>query len=303
MPLLLHEQLGLRLQKNDRNGFVVCRLHYTADPRKRSPEWRAAAAQGMSTAQFEQEFEINYTAKEGEKAFPEIFSRRSEIVLREGPYIDNEWPKDLPMWGGFDYGAKNPSAFTVYTVVDGVIYALWEMYGPCRNLNDFSELMKSCPYWLQLRYICYDPTMEGRRSHTAEGDIVSVLAQFQQRGIHKWVRGNNDETAWLSLMSKHWCGKEITFKILNTCPMLIDEFESATYITLSEHQLETQNYREALVDRHNHALDACKYFMNSGAAQAPPKPLHLPSMVASYGWSTGGPRAYQRSARSAEFVR
>ncbi len=266
---------------------MVCRLHHTADPRKRSEAWVAEAKRGMSTAKFNQEYNIDYSAHQGEKAFPEMTSKRSEIVVKEGPYIEG-WPPSLVMWGGFDYGSRNPSSFHVYTVVDGVTYAIWEMYGACKNIIEFSKAMLACPYWGQIRYIVHDPDMDNMKQRDmGTGDVTSVRAQFEKLGIRKWVKGNNDEQGWLSQMSKHWCGQEITFKILDCCPAMIDEFESATYVTMSDKQLEVQNYRESLVDRHNHTLDDCKYFMNSTAQKSSPRKLTIPPLVASYGWNTG----------------
>ncbi len=288
-PSTIHEQPGLRIWKNARNGFTIARLHFTADPRKRTPEWIAESKRGMSPAQWEQEFNISYNAFQGERAFPEIVTRRDEIVSKEGPYVDGLWPLDLPMWGGFDYGARNPSSFHVYTVVDGITYALWEMYGPCRNLISYAEEMKACPYWSQIRYIIHDPDMcNYKQRDMKSGDVSTVRSQFESLGITKLVKGNTDTTGWISTMRKHWCGKDITFRILETCPAMIHEFEHATYVTMTERQLETQNYKEALVDKQNHTLDDCKYFMNSGAASTRPRPAKSPTpLVAAYGWGGG----------------
>jgi hypothetical protein len=285
MSTTLHEQQGLRIWKNARNGFVVCRLHFTADARKRSPEWEAAARQGMSEAKFRQEFHIDYGAHLGEKVFPEILSRREEIVCREGPYEFNQWPKSLAMWAGFDYGSKNPSSMHVYTIVDGVTYALWELYQPCKNIIEFIRAMKECPYWDQLRYIVHDPDMQNLKMRDMQsGAMTTVRSQFEQLGVHKWLAGNNNEQAWLVQMQKHWCGPEISFKILECCPRMINEFESATYVSMTEKQLETSNSREAIVDKNNHAMDDCKYFMNS---QPKARELTRPtrgSLVSSFGW-------------------
>jgi hypothetical protein len=281
----LHEQQGLRITKNAKNGFVVARLHYTADPRKRSPEWKAAARQGMSQAKFEQEFEINYDALLGERVFPEITDRRHEIVHRTGPYLDGVWPDHLPMWGGFDYGQKNPSSFHIYTIVDGVVWAIWEMYKPCRNITEFAEEMKQCPYWARVRYIAHDPDMDNLKIMTRGEGTTSVRRMFETLGVTRWLRGNNDEQAWLARMQKHWCGVDVTFKILDTCPMLIDEFAHATYVSMTERQLETQNYRETLVDKHNHAMDDCKYFMNSDAAPVV-RNVKLPNLLSAYSWGS-----------------
>lgn len=240
----------------------------------------------MSAARYRQEYEIDYDAHQGEKAFPEMQTRREEIVQREGPYIDGVWPIHLPMWGGFDYGSRNPSSFHVYTVVDGVIWAIWEMYGPCRNILDFVQSMKACPYWNQIRYIVHDPDMGNLKQRDMKtGEVISVRSQFERLGVTRWLPGNNDEAAWLLQMQKHWCGEEVTFRILSSCPHLIEEFEGATYRNMTDRQLETQNYIEQLVDKRNHSLDDCKYFMNSTAQRSSPRPIRLPSLVAGYGWS------------------
>lgn len=294
MPKLLHEQTGLKIVSNEHNGFTVCTLHYTADSRKRSPEWRAAAKKGLKQAEFEQEYEIIYDAYMGQKVFPEIKARRSEIILHEGPYQDNDWPKNLQMWGGFDYGANNPSAFIVFTIVDGVTYAIWEMYQPCRNIISFTEAMKACPFWDQIRWLVHDPDMDNlKQRDMATGGVTSVKRQFEQLGITKWVRGNTDEQAWLVKMSQHWSTEMPTFKIMDSCPNLIDEFESATYVSMTDRQLETQNYKETMVDKHNHALDATKYFMNVGVAQVS-KPFKYLNVAASYGWGGGTAKSIYR---------
>jgi hypothetical protein len=281
MPNLLHQQKGLRIVQNDKNGFIVVTLHYTADPAKRSSLWKKEAAQGMSHAKFAQEYEIDYTALFGEKAFPEVKERRMEICVKS-PFLE-DWPRDLPMWGGFDYGAKNPSSFHVYTVVDKVIYALWELYEPCKNIIEFAKKMKECPYWRQLRYIAADPDIANlKHRDMTTGAATSVMHQFIQLGVTKLVPSTTDEQAWMATMRRHWQAQEVTFKIVeDSCPHMIAEFEDATYVTMTDRQLETQNYREQLVDRKNHALDDCKYFMNSQPSFRSTK-VTLPNLVKSY---------------------
>ena len=284
VPQLIHEQQGLKIVKNIRNGFIVASLYYYADPAKRSAEWKRAAAQGMSKSKFEQEYEINYSAMFGEKVFPEIKSRSTEIIVPTGPYIDDQWPTDIPMYGGFDYGARNPSSFHVYAIFDSIIYAVWELYEPCKNIIEFAEKMKACPYWNQLRYISSDPSIfDLHQRDMSTGMPSSVFDQLYQLGIHKLVKSSTDEAAWLAQMQKHWLGSEVTFKIHKRCYQMIDEFEQATYIQMSDRQLEGQNYKEKLVDKHNHALDDCKYFMNSRPSLKT-KRTTLPTPLTLYGF-------------------
>ena len=278
MAKILHEGLGIRVKKNDKNGFCVVTLHYTADPRKRSKAWLIEAKQGMAPAKFEQEYEISYTAMMGEKVFPEIKTRKKEIICT-CPFEDGEWPAHLAMWGGFDYGARNPSSFHVYTVWDGVVFAIWELYEPCKNILEFTKQMKACPYWNQIRYIMCDPDMGNlKQRNMTTGEATCVLQQFIEVGINKLVPGSQDEAGWLGLMRKHWGEEEVTFRIQENCSNMIREFEEATFVVMSDKQLETQNYREAMVDKHNHALDDCKYFMNS-APNVKARKLTLPVLV------------------------
>lgn len=262
MPQLLHESQGLKIVKNDRNKFCVVTLHYTADPNKRSPAWKAEAMAGLSAAKFAKEYEIDYEAMFGEKVFPEIVTNRERIIVRE-PYP--EFGRFLQFWGGFDYGIRNPSSFHIYTNIDGCIYVIWELYEQCKNIFEFAASMKACPYWDRIKYIAADPTMWDNRSHsTKTGMMMSVVDQFIEQGITKFIPGNNDEITWIGAMRQFWANPEDPlFRIVDTCPMMIKEFESAVFVSMTESAAAVKNYKEAIVDKDNHALDDCKYFINS----------------------------------------
>jgi hypothetical protein len=297
MPTLLHSQQGCSIVKNDHNGFTVVTLHYSADPKKRSPEWKREAAQGLSKAKFEQEYEISYDALMGERVFPEIKDRASDIIYAEGPFLEDHWPPDLPMWGGFDYGARNPSSFHVYTIHDKVLYAIWELYEPCKNILEFAQKMKDCPYWGQIKYIASDPDIFNLKQRDMKTGLpISVESQFRSLGVNKLLQGNTDEAGWIAQVQRRWQSPEVTFKIHASCRNMITEFESSTYVSMSERQLETQNYREAMVDKKNHSLDDCKYFMNS-CPNSNPRKVRLPGMVSQFSpWGTP-PSLYEWSKK------
>lgn len=283
MPKIIHQSKGLKIVQNDKNGFTVVSLHYTADPRKRSKEWEREARQGLSEAKFNQEYNIDYAAQMGEKIFPEVKSRQNEIIVQSGPFVDNAWPRDLPMWGGFDFGMRNPSSFHVYTIYDDVIYAIWELYKPCKNLIEFAKDLKACPYWDQIKYIACDPDIWNlKQIDSRDGGKTTIAQMFLQQGVSKFIQGNNNESSWIAAMQKYWMEPNpVGFKILTCCPMLIDEFECATYVQMSDRQLETQDYREAMIDKHNHALDDCKYFVNSNP-NIKSRKIKLPTLIGGF---------------------
>jgi hypothetical protein len=63
---------GLWEWDNLRNKFHVLRLHYLADPEKRTPEWKARALQGLDRRGWEREYEISFATGAGEPVFPEF---------------------------------------------------------------------------------------------------------------------------------------------------------------------------------------------------------------------------------------
>jgi hypothetical protein len=261
---VIHESRGLRIHRNPKNRFCVVRLHYTADPAKRSKQWLAEAKAGMHPAQFEREYEISYTALLGEKVFPEIGSYRDQII-RHPPFP--EWGKEQPFWAGFDYGARNPASFHVYTIDDGVIYSIWELYEPCKNIPEFCQKLKDCPYYSRLRYIASDPDVFSKKSHDKFGNPTSVGALMAEQGITKLIPGNNNEDTFIAEIRKRWADPEdITFKIYDTCVYQIREFEMAIYPMQSEKLLLASNAHERIQDKNNHALDDAKYFFNSRPA-------------------------------------
>jgi hypothetical protein len=261
-------------------------LHYTADPAKRSKEWKEEAAYGMIPEKFRREYEIDYTAVMGAKVFPEFGQRKKDIVVEE-PLPD--FGKDVRYWGGFDYGSRNPSSFHVYTIVDNIIYSVWELFRPCDNIPKFVEEMKTFPYWSKIRYIACDPDMIRGKQAQASGEQLSLMELFQRAGVHNMVAGNNNEDTWVASVRKHWFGTdEPTFKLFSSCHNQIREFEMAVYTNQSERQLLTQTYKEQIRNKDNHALDDCKYFMNSRPTQQAQFSTTYGNIVRSYS-QKGGP--------------
>jgi len=284
VPIILHEGTGLTIRKNDKNGFTVVTLHHTADPNKRSPDWRRESAAGMTPEKFAREYDIDYTAVMGAKVFPEFTTLRSDIIVT-GELPD--FGRGVRYWGGFDYGTRNPASFHVYTIVDGIIYVVWELFHPCKNIPEFVGEMQSFPYWDQIRYIAADPNLWAKTNPTEDGTLISIQDIFYRNGVRNLIRGLQDEEAWMAVMRGHWSSPDTTFKIFHTCPNMIREFETAIYVNQSEKQLLSTNYREALADIDNHSLDDCKYFINSKPTVQQQSTWKDPIMVSRFGPGRG----------------
>lgn len=270
VPEILHEQEGLVIRRNPKNKFVVARLHYTADPVKRTPEWEAEARMGIDSSTFEREYNISYTAMFGQKVFPQIHDYYSKIVIRhpDWPVI----PPEIVCWGGLDFGMRNPTSFHVYTVLkddDGSQYiaAIWEHFKPTDSAEQLAADLSKCPWWDRIRWIAGDPTLWHKDQMSASGYATSKASQLIESGLKKLIRGNNDEQRWVLSMRQHWADLELrkpTFRILDCCPNMINEFQRCIYVTMSDSQLRNNNFKEQLVDKNNHTLDECKYVLNAG---------------------------------------
>lgn len=256
---ILHESTGLTIHRNENNKFVVCTLYYFADPAKRREEWIRTAKAGMTPAKWNKEYEIDYLAQFGERAFPELVERRDEIIVTA-----RDFDTGGTFWGGFDYGARNPTSFHVYTWVDGCFYAIWELYKPCKSIREFAAEIKACPYYHRLKYIAADPSFFDARSHNADGIPDSVANLFIKEGVTKFIKGSQDEQTWMAIIRKHWEPRDPTFKICENCRMMVKEFEECTFQDYSNERMRQEsNFKEGIQDKNNHALDDNKYFFNS----------------------------------------
>lgn len=87
---------GVEVWRNPRNGFVVCDLHYTADPRKRSPEWRESIKRSMPARDFAMEYEKSWQTFEGRPVY-EDFNKNIHVGK---PLIE----PGIPLLLGWDFG-------------------------------------------------------------------------------------------------------------------------------------------------------------------------------------------------------
>ena len=73
---------GVQVWTNPLNGFHVVRVHYTADPETRSTDWAASARAGLPQRGWLREYEISWTAPEGEPVIPEFDPSRHIAIVR-----------------------------------------------------------------------------------------------------------------------------------------------------------------------------------------------------------------------------
>jgi hypothetical protein len=119
---------GFSVRKTPRNITHV-RIHYTADPNKRDPEWIKRAIQAMpSSKDARREYEIDWTSPAGDAYYPEFTLNGG----RDKYVVDIEGLIDGPIYRGWDFGFRHPAV-------------VWMQYSEAqRRLVIFRELM---PGW------------------------------------------------------------------------------------------------------------------------------------------------------------
>lgn len=81
-----------------KNGVHVARIHYTADPSKRSDEWKMREKKGTTTEGWEREYEINWTVSSEPKYYPE-FNYNLHVSQEQLKPMEGR-----PLIRGWDYG-------------------------------------------------------------------------------------------------------------------------------------------------------------------------------------------------------
>jgi hypothetical protein len=87
---------GIEVWRNPRNKFVICDLHYTADPAKRGEVWRRAVRDSMPIRDFLMEYERSWQTFEGKPVY-EDFNRTLHVGR---PVVE----PGIPLLLGWDFG-------------------------------------------------------------------------------------------------------------------------------------------------------------------------------------------------------
>lgn len=95
-----HPRPGVEQWTNPRNGLTVVKLHYSADPRKRTPEWKAEASRNMHPRAWRREYEIDWASPAGEPVVPEYVEAAHCRAF--------EWDRRLRLLRGWDFGYVSP---------------------------------------------------------------------------------------------------------------------------------------------------------------------------------------------------
>ena len=262
---------GLRSWKTRANVDVL-EVHYSADPKKdpdrEGAKWVDEAVRGYvggtESSGWQTEMEINYGAGGGDPVFP-------QVKIGTPIFIDSFQPHTIMdkmrFYAGYDYGARNPSAFVVWGIdKDNKAYAVWELYEPCTNISAHVEKIKRCPYWDRIEVIVCDPSIMSKTQQGA-ADIKTLGEIFEEHGL-SLTRGRRGQDVSIAQLfnADYWADPQNPDAfITKSCPSGMGEI---TDLRWAKHVSEALNVRknapESIRDKNNHWWDATATLFDYG---------------------------------------
>jgi len=281
---------GLRLRRTA-GGIAVARLHYSAHPLRdpdEHPEWKVQERRTYtSQAAWDREQEIVDEAGGGELVFADtLITHWNKIVI-----TDPVWRPD-PRWrveAGFDHGKTNPTALErAYIDYDGNIILCGEYYMPGLEIWQHAPVMKQMADIRKVAACYADPSIfpQTVQQTQVKGKPAERAKSFNELYIDQGIElfspfaGDRVDISFAGRVMAHWANldqREPSLKIVCRnfserpqpglhdwdCPNLLWEMMRTRRVKLTAQQLLNQNVAEAIVDKDNHATDACKYVVMS----------------------------------------
>jgi len=163
-------RVGVEQWENPRNGLVVCRLHYTADPAKRTPEWKTAAARNQHPRAWRREYEIDWTSPEGDPVIPEY---QDEKHTR-----DFLWDRSLRLLRFWDFGFVSPVALFAQLTLFGQLRVRRELCPFNTPLNQLWAMVQA----VTLELAGEESQLDGSSPYDVAGAALEEIEQVVPKG-------------------------------------------------------------------------------------------------------------------------
>jgi len=306
---------GLKTWVNEKNGFTVAMLHYTADPNKDpdrdGKEWFDKERKSYPIAFWNKEYEVDFSTKSGKLIFgSEFCDFNPKIHLINSFEID-----DAEFLLSLDFGQRNPTAAYVGAwTSDNVLYIVDEYYKPaipsvsCRDmLKQFSwvigdtegktmrEKRMMVDNAFQVKVI--DPTTQSKnRTKTIAGEEqqYSVIEEFYDNGFD-FEPGNNDWFSSITRLREYMkvdAGGETKIYIFkDKCPYLTWELQHYRYKENTEATDRLKNESESPVKKDDHGVDSLRYMIMT-RPYSPEQPERELTLIEKHIQSILKPRSY-----------
>lgn len=251
---ILYPMKGLELWENKKNRFTILQLHYTADPEKRSPEFKETIRASMPIRQYQMEYELNWESWEGLPVYPDW------DIIRHGSKEPIKPVLGLPLLRGWDFGLT--PACVVAQLQGSNLIILKEFTAINMGAERFSEIvLKECdkeyPAWpdrkKQWRDFI-DPSGAFRKD-TDEGTCAKILDEKGLQCIPGAIAWEERRTSVEHFLTKFTKEGPCFTVILGECPMLTRGFNGGYRYPEKAIEIEPAKIRP-IKNEYSHVHDA-----------------------------------------------
>jgi hypothetical protein len=260
-PIKRYPLEGIEVWQNPKNKFVVFQLHYTADPKKRNPEWLDNIRSAMTVSKFQQEYNLQWDTFLGKPVFPDFSERLHTTQERIQPELG------LPLILGIDQGLH--AACVVCQLQGNKFVVMDEIRAENMGAERFVEKVTNFlsihyPEWSNYDrdYLCYmDPSGFNKR----DVDERTYATVWIKRGFKRMFPGEMlwepRRTSVENYLIKQ--NKEGACFVLSkpNCPLLLRGFMGGYRYTDKAFEVEPLKARP-IKDDHSDVHDALQYAMS-----------------------------------------
>ena len=274
---------GVEIWKNPRNRFLVVDLHYTANPAKRSLEWRENIRSSMPSRDFAMEYEKSWQTFEGKPVY-EDFKPTIHIV-------DNLKPEPgLPILLGWDFGLTPACLLCQLNGRHLMIFKEFvEANGSIKKLSPvvMTYLRTEFLPWLhgEQNITSYVDPAGFQRAQTDERTCVDIMKESGFRkvlpGPVVWETRKTGVEDFLIKIYKEGAAMQINSE---GCPILIEGFNGGYRYPEKALEIEPTKVRP-IKNKWSHPHDALQYVVSGATALH--KQYKMDIQIPKYGFQIG----------------
>jgi hypothetical protein len=192
-PTIETPMTGITVRRNPGNRATVVDVHYTADPRKRTPEWKAAESAGQTEHGWQREYEMN----------DDLFAG---LPVLEGAYDEATMAKPAPLAldpkrpiiRGWDWGYTHPCVVLGQFFESRQLRIFRAWLGHYTDLEPFaSDVLRKCrERWPRMDFLDCGDFAGNQRKGTGPPEVDVMREKFGVQVLTRYMR-EEEPLAWL----------------------------------------------------------------------------------------------------------
>lgn len=244
---------GVEIWKNPKNRFCVIEIHYTADPAKRSAEFKSRVKASLPHRDFMREYEISWETWQGLPVYADWETNVHGSPVELKPHLG------LPLLRGWDFGLT--PACVICQVQEEQLVVLEEYVAFNMGVDRFSDwVLTNCrqkyPLWADKKdWLDYVDPSGFARKDTDEKSCTDILSKKGIRciaGAITWTKRRESVEHFLTRRTKQGPALLVS---LPKCPTLVRGFKGGYFYPETMKDAEANELRPEK-NEYSHVHDA-----------------------------------------------